>query len=101
MKCKNFWLWSCRQCCRVSMLTACGGGGGGVSGSLDLNQVDDLLEIAGSDIHVERNNKLDNAVRDAAERIVSTGSTSGADRVVSNAMEWSLNNFVGNAGMIL
>ena len=97
MKCKKFLALVMSAVLSVSMLTACGGGGGGVSGSLDLNQVDDLLEIAGSDIHVERNNKLDNAVRDAAERIVSTGSTSGADRVVSNAMEWSLNNFVGNA----
>ena len=101
MKCKKFLALVMSAVLSVSMLTACGGGGGGVSGSLDLNQVDDLLEIAGSDIHVERNNKLDNAVRDAAERIVSTGSTSGADRVVSNAMEWSLNNFVGNVGMIL
>ena len=97
MKCKKFLALVMSAVLSVSMLAGCSGGGGGVSGSLDLNQVDDLLEIAGSDIHVERNNKLDNAVRDAAERIVSTGSTSGADRVVSNAMEWSLNNFVGNA----
>ena len=97
MKCKKFLALVMSAVLSVSMLTACGGGGSGVSGSLDLNKVDNLLESAGSDINVEKNNKLDDAVRDAAERIVSTGSTSGADRVVSNAMHWSLTNFVGSA----
>lgn len=36
-------------------------------------------------------------MRDAAESIVSTGSTSSVDRIVSNAMDWSLTDFVGNA----
>lgn len=96
MKCKKFLALVMTAVLSVSMLTACGGGGG-VSGSLDLNEVDTLLESAGSDINVVKNNKLDSAVRDAAESIVSTGSTSSVDRIVSNAMEWSLTDFVGNA----
>lgn len=96
MKCKKFLALVMTAVLSVSMLTACGGGGG-VSGSLDLNEVDTLLESAGSDINVVKNNKLDSAVRDAAESIVSTGSTSSVDRIVSNAMDWSLTDFVGNA----
>ena len=96
MKCKKFLALVMTAVLSVSMLTACGGGGG-VSGSLDLNEVDTLLENAGSDINVVKNNKLDSAVRDAAESIVSTGSTGSVDRIVSNAMDWSLTDFVGNA----
>lgn len=81
----------------MSVLAGCGGGGGGVSGSLNINEVNGLLGDVGSDIRVERDNKLDDAVRDAAAEIASTGSTARADSIVSNTMKWSLSNFVGSA----
>ena len=97
MKCKKFLALVMTAVLSVSMLAGCGGGGGGVSGSLDMNEVNTLLDSTGRDIQVEKLNRLDNAVRDAAERIASTGSTNGAEQIVSNAMEWSLTDFVGNA----
>ena len=92
----------------VSVLTACGGGTNGVSGYLSNNEVNSLLETAGSDIEVTNNSTLNNAVRNAAAEVASSGSTSSVDRSIRNAMGWKasdvvssiVNQFLGSLGII-
>ncbi len=74
-----------------TMLTACGSSNG-VSGSLSNNEINSLLEDVGSDIEVETDSSLNNAVRAAARTVVSTGSTSAVTQTVSDNMGWSIAN---------
>lgn len=53
----------------VSVLTACGGSGSNVSGYLSNNEVNSLLETAGSEIAVVNDPSLNNAVRNAAGEV--------------------------------
>ncbi len=80
----------------VSVLTACGGGTNGVSGYLSNNEVNSLLETAGSEIAVVNDPSLNNAVRNAAGEVASTGSTSSVDKSVRNAMSWKASDIFGN-----
>lgn len=81
----------------VSVLTACGGGTNGVSGYLSNNEVNSLLETAGSDIEVTNNSTLNNAVRNAAAEVASSGSTSSVNKSVQNAMGWKISDILSNA----
>lgn len=80
----------------VSVLTACGGSGSNVSGYLSNNEVNSLLETAGSEIAVVNDPSLNNAVRNAAGEVASTGSTSSVDKSVRNAMSWKASDIFGN-----
>lgn len=81
----------------VSVLTACGGGGGsGVSGYLSNSEVNSLLDTAGSDIEVTNDSTLNNAVRNAARDVASNGSTGSVDRSIRNAMGWKASDVVSN-----
>ena len=72
------------------------------------NEVNSLLETAGSDIEVTNNSTLNNAVRNAAAEVASSGSTSSVDRSIRNAMGWKasdvvssiVNQFLGSLGII-
>lgn len=107
MKIKKFVALALAAVMTVSMLTACGGGGG-VSGSVSTSQVNSLLKDVGSDISVSNDSTLNNAVRNAAREIVSTGSISAFDRSVRNSMGWTaqniassiLNQILGGLGII-
>ena len=81
----------------VGVLTACGGGGSSVSGSLSNNEVNRLLKSVGSGITVENDTKLNNAVRSAASEITSSGSTSSVQSTISSNMKWSINSNISNA----
>ena len=76
----------------VGVLTACGGGGSSVSGSLSNNEVN-----VGSGITVENDTKLNNAVRSAASEITSSGSTSSVQSTISSNMKWSISSNISNA----
>lgn len=78
----------------VSMLTACGGSGG-VSGSLNVSKMTDLLEDAGSDAVIVRENKLSTAVTAAAKNVASSGATGSASRIVAENMGWTVTNVLG------
>ena len=89
MKCKKFLALVMSAVLSVSMLTACGGGGSGVSGSLNESKVNSLLKNeAGSNVQIVKDNDLDDAVKAGAERIVSTGNSNSASAVVANKMGW-------------
>lgn len=88
MKMKKFVALALAAVMAVSVLTGCGGSGG-VSGSVSTSQVNNLLEDVGSDITVSSDSTLNNAVRNAAREIVSTGSISSFDRSVRNSMGWT------------
>ena len=81
----------------VGVLTACGGGGSSVSGSLSNNEVNSLLKSVGSGITVENDTKLNNAVRSAASEITSSGSTSSVQSTISSNMKWSISSNISNA----
>ena len=90
MKCKKLLALVMAAVMSVSMLTACGGGGG-VSGSLNESKVNSLLKNeAESDVQIVNDNNLDSAVKAGAERIVSTGNSNSASAVVANKMGWDL-----------
>ena len=72
MKCKKFLALVMSAVLSVSMLTACGGGSSGVSGSVSNSQVNSLL--ADAEIQVDTNSSLNVAVRNAAKKVVETGS---------------------------
>ena len=80
----------------VSVLTACGGGSG-ASGYLSNNEVNALLDTAGSDAQVVNNSALNNAVRNAAAEVASSGSTSSVNKSVQNAMGWKIGDIISNA----
>lgn len=108
MKMKKFVALALAAVMAVSTLTACGGSGSGVSGSVSTSQVNNLLEDVGSDITVSSDSTLNNAVRNAAREIVSTGSISSFDRSVRNSMGWTaqsiassiLNQILGGLGIV-
>ena len=81
----------------VGVLTACGGGGSSVSGSLSNNEVNRLLKSVGSGSTVENDTKLNNAVRSAASEITSSGSTSSVQSTISSNMKWSISSNISNA----
>ncbi|OUQ36137.1 hypothetical protein [Faecalibacterium sp. An122] len=107
MKMKKFVALALAAVMAVSVLTGCGGSGG-VSGSVSTSQVNNLLEDVGSDITVSSDSTLNNAVRNAAREIVSTGSISSFDRSVRNSMGWTaqsiassiLNQILGGLGIV-
>ena len=80
----------------VSVLTACGSSSG-ASGYLSNNEVNALLDTAGSDVQVVNNSTLNNAVRNAAAEVASSGSTSSVDKSVRNAMSWKISDILSNA----
>ena len=69
MKCKKFLALVMSAVLSVSMLTGCGGGGGGTS--MSIKDVNDCLETVESDIRVTTDSNLNNAVRKAAENLAS------------------------------
>lgn len=80
MKMKKFVALALAAVMAVSVLAGCGGGSG-VSGSVSTSQVNNLLEDVGSDITVSSDSTLNNAVRNAAREIVSTGSISSLSAI--------------------
>lgn len=76
----------------VTMLTACGGGGGSIS-----SQVEDYLNTIGYDIDVSSLETLDNAVRayiDSEERPVIRDTYDSAEEILADTMAQTL--IVGN-----
>ncbi len=108
MKIKKFVALALAAVMAVGVLTACGGGGSGASGSVSTSQVNSLLSKAGSDIKVTTDSSLNNAVRAAASDVASTGSTASVYSSVSNKMGWSLlsnissaiGSFISSGGMM-
>lgn len=86
MKIKKFLALALAAVMAVTMLTACSSSG--VSGSLSNSQVNSLLEGVGSDITVNNDSSLNNAVRNAARDVASTGSINGVDKSIRNTMRW-------------
>lgn len=95
MKIKKFVALVLAAVMAVSVLTACGGSSG-VSGSVSTNQINTLLKGVDSDITVSNDSTLNNAVRNAAREIVSTGSAGAFDRSVRNAMGWTAQSIAGS-----
>ena len=89
MKCKKFLALVMTAVLSVSMLTACGGGGGGTS--MKLSAVNECLEEVGSDIHVTEDSALNNAVRKAADEMKESGafSPANANTKIRSYMKWS------------
>lgn len=99
MKCKKLLALVMAAVLSVSMLTACGGGSNGVSGSLDQNEVNSLLKNnAGSNAQIVKDGDLDDAVKAGAAQIVSTGNANSASAVVANEMGWD---FVSVASQLI
>ena len=89
MKCKKFLALVMTAVLSVSMLTACGGGGGGTS--MSIKDVNDCLETVESDIRVTTDSNLNNAVRKAADEMKASGSFSPAiaNTKIRSYMKWS------------
>ena len=106
MKCKKILALVMAAVLAVSMLTACGGGGGVVKDQLNTSQVNSLL--ADANIEVKYSGRLSDAVRAGASEIAKTGSTGAAQSKVKNAMGWGFvntiqnawNNFVSSGGIL-
>ncbi len=95
MKCKKILALVMAAVLSVSMLTACGGGGGnGVSGSVSTSQVNSLLKEA--DIKVETDSSLNVAVRNAAKKVVETGSPNTFAGSVMTEMRWRPQDIMGS-----
>lgn len=65
----------------LTMLTACGGGGGSTSGDLDLAAVNEILEGAGSGVTVTKDNNLTTGVIAAAQGVAQGTVTGPASAV--------------------
>ena len=82
----------------VSVLTACGGGGGsGVSGSISNSGVQAELKATGVDVDLTYDSTMNLAVNDAAAEIAKNGSISTARNKVVNRMEWDALSVLKNA----
>lgn len=81
----------------VGVLTACGGGGGGVKDSLSVGGVRTELKQVSSDFTVNEDSSLNVAVRAGAKKLAETGSESAATSYINSEMEWDGLSVVRNA----
>ena len=90
MKCKKLLALGMAAVLSVSMLTACGGGGSGVSGSLSTSEITALLKEVDSEASIDPSPKLNDAVTVAAKEMVASGSFSGtkANSMIAKTMGW-------------
>lgn len=94
MKCKKFLALVMSAVLSVSMLAGCGGGSSGVSGSVSNSQVNSLL--ADAEIQVDPDSSLNVAVRNAAKKVVETGSPNSFANSVATEMRWRPQDILGN-----
>ena len=107
MKCKKFLALVMTAVLSVSMLTACGGGGG-VKDTLSTTQVENLVEAAGSDAVIEHNTTMNNIVRDAAKDLANGSSQNSVRSTITNKMGWGIvsqiqnfiSQFMGSLGIL-
>ena len=90
MKCKKLLALVMAAVLWVIMLTACGGGGSGVSGSLSTSEITALLKEVDSEASIDPSPKLNDAVTVAAKEMVASGSFSGtkANSMIAKTMGW-------------
>ena len=108
MKCKKFLALVMSAVLSVSMLTACGGGGGGVKDTLSTTQVENLVETAGSDAVIDHNSTMSNIVREAAKDLANGSSQSSVRSTITNKMGWGIvsqiqnfiSQFMGSLGIL-
>ena len=108
MKCKKFLALVMSAVLSVSMLTACGGGGGGVKDTLSTTQVENLVETAGSDAVIDHNSTMNNIVREAAKDLANGSSQSSVRSTITNKMGWGIvsqiqnfiSQFMGSLGIL-
>ena len=83
----------------VSVLTACGGSGGGtgVSGSLSTNSVQAQLKATGVDVDLTYDSTMNLAVNEAAAELHKSGSLNAARNKVINKMGWDALSVLKNA----
>ena len=94
MKCKKFLALVMSAVLSVSMLAGCSGGSSGVSGSVSNSQVNSLL--ADAEIQVDPDSSLNVAVRNAAKKVVETGSPNSFANSVATEMRWRPQDILGN-----
>lgn len=71
----------------VSMLTACGGGGG-VTSTLSASRVENQLKEVNADIELTTDSNLNRVVRAGAEKLAENGSQSEARSYITTQMQW-------------
>ena len=107
MKCKKLLALVMAAVLSVSMLTACGGGGG-VKDTLSTTQVESLVEAAGSDAVISHNSTMNNIVRAAAQDLANGSSQSTVRNTITNKMGWGIvsqvqnfiSQFLGSLGIL-
>ena len=80
----------------VSMLTACGGGGG-VTSTLSASRVENQLKEVNADIELTTDSNLNRVVRAGAEKLAETGSQSEARSYITTQMQWDAASQIKNA----